>query len=509
MRAQALIFLALSLLIASCGGGGGRPAVDHSAGPIVSLELSPTFPSVIVGETMQFTAIATHADGSRRDITSSARWSAEEPAVLTISNSGLVHTSAVGRVRVSVNTANGLDATTFVNVLGPYTHSVLYRFDGPDDGRRPTTLMRASDGSLYGSTISGGPNVCNGYQVCGTLFKVTPQGEKTTLYEFDAGLNGNWPVGRLLEGGDGNLYGVLLKGGLLGGTGTVYKITPDGFLTVLYSFRGPPDDGYTPYGGLTRGSDGSLYGVTVHGGSNECPQTRSTCGTIYKIAPDGTYTMLYEFGATSEDGAGPTGELVETNTGLFYGTTQSGGANDCGIEFNNCGTVFKMTPSGDVSIIHSFGSTPEDGIVPDTTLKLASDGNMYGTTVAGGLYDHGTFFRVTPDDSVSVLYSFGHTKSDGRAPDGPLLVGADGNFYGVTRGGGHSYLNSSNAGHGVVFMITRDGVETVLHAFDDTEGRFPAGHLVQGNDGSLIGLTLEHADHLIGGTIYKLELRPD
>ena len=220
---------------------------------------------------------------------------------------------------------------------------------------------------------------------------------------------------------DGNFYGTtcFLSSRSFG---TVFKITPQGALTTLYTFCSQAGcaDGYCPHGGLIQGRDGDLYGTTAFNGANGY-------GTVFKITPEGTLTTLHNF--NYRDGAAPLAALIEGRDRNFYGTTSQGGA------FGN-GEIFKMTPAGSVKVLYSFCAQPQcaDGAQPTSTLVQAADGNFYGTTY-GGVYgaDYGTVFKLTRGGRLTTLHSFNGI--DGTFPYAGLIQGSDGAFYGTTSGG--------------------------------------------------------------------------
>ena len=158
-------------------------------------------------------------------------------------------------------------------------------------------------------------------------------------------------------------------------------------VTNLYSFVGPPTDGANPVGGLVQGSDGNFYGTTQSGGTNGD-------GTVFRISPSGSYSNLYSFGSVTNDGADPYAGLVQGSDGNFYGTTYGGGTStNCSIY--GCGTVFRISPSGNYTNLYSFGRSPTDGNDPEAGLVQRSDGNFYGTTFNGGTHTNGTVFKLT------------------------------------------------------------------------------------------------------------------
>jgi uncharacterized repeat protein (TIGR03803 family) len=228
------------------------------------------------------------------------------------------------------------------------------------------------DGSLYGTTEAGGNTDVLCDSGCGTIFSITPAGTLTTLYSFCAQtdcLDGAVPLAGVVQASDGNFYGTTLLGGR-NGYGIVFKLTPSGALTVLYSFctRTLCADGARPAAGLVEGADGNLYGTTSYGN-----------GTVFKITLTGKLTKLYSFCSQTNcvDGAAPSG-LVQGTDGDFYGTTGSGGANDVG-------GVFKITPAGTLTALYSFDSN--DGAYPSAGVIQATNGRFYGTARSGGVYD--------------------------------------------------------------------------------------------------------------------------
>jgi uncharacterized repeat protein (TIGR03803 family) len=362
------------------------------------------------------------------------------------------------------------------------TFTTLVNFDGTN-GASPAfvSLVQGLDGNFYGTTLDGGANGS------GTVFKVTPTGILTTLYSFCSQkgcTDGSSPLGGLALGADGSFYGTTYIGGTTvnricrDGCGTVFKITPQGILTTLHSFN-LSEDGNYPYAQLIQGTDGNFYGTTVQGPS------QYGAGTVFEITPGGLFKTLYRFNL--DEGGGPIGGLVQATDGNFYGTTSDGGA-------NSAGTVYQFTPGGAYSTLYNFCSLSgcEDGGYSSAALFQGSDGSLYGTTEGGGLplcYEGegcGTIFKVTLQGALTNLYSF--TGPDGSDPYGPVIQATDGNFYGTTNEGGNS--PSCSSGCGTIYKITTVGILTTLHDFDVTDGYAPEGGLVQGTNGSFYGTTL-------------------
>src|SRR6202521_3634157 len=311
------------------------------------------------------------------------------------------------------------------------TFTTLHSFDYTDGAYTGAALVQATNGNLYGTTGSGGANGD------GTVFKITPSGTLTTLYNFcsqkgctDSGPN----AAGLVQATNGNFYGATLSGGATN-SGTVFKITPSGTLTTLYSFcsQSGCTDGTYPSGGLVQATDGNFYGTTYGGGAGA-----NNSGTLFKITPSGTLTTLYSFCSQSNctDGSVPNGELIQATNGNLYGTTRGAGS-------NNSGTVFKVTPSGTLTTLYSFcpQSGCTDGATPNGGLVQATDGNLYGTTSNGGTLGAGTVFQITPTGALTTVHTFCAMQAgcpDGANPQGALVQDTNGTFYGTTSAGGVS-----------------------------------------------------------------------
>ena len=319
------------------------------------------------------------------------------------------------------------------------------------DGQAPDWgLVKAASGNFYGTTVEGGVKGYCPASGCGTVFEITPSGALTTVYSFCAQPNcsdGQSPAGTLLWTSSGALYGTTQLGGIIssscnGSCGTAFSISAGGELTTLHSFDGT--DGSEPLGGLVQAQDGDLYGTTFNGGANDnCPTVG--CGTVFKMTTGGAVTTLYSFCSQSNctDGATPYAGLAQGGDGDFYGTTVAGG-NTTPYWTGGAGTVFKITPAGELTILHTFTGT--DGAAPSAALVQGSDGNFYGTTQYGGTNNScgsggcGTIFRMTPEGTLTTLYSFcaeGYPCTDGDLPAGGLVQISDGEFYGSSGGGAH------------------------------------------------------------------------
>ena len=288
-------------------------------------------------------------------------------------------------------------------------------------------------GNLYGTTIlGGGANGCS----CGTIFKLAPDGSESVLHPFAGGTDGNFPFGGLVADAENNLYGATYGGGA-NNEGTIFELTPEGKETVLHSF-GASGDGVRPEAGLLA-KKGSFFGVAPSGGANGY-------GTVFEAGPDGTENVLYNFTGGS-DGRYPIGDLIADKSGNLYGTAFSGGA-------SGFGTVFRLAKDGKETTLYSFAGG-SDGAYSYATLFADKSGNLYGTTLNGGGsgcegYGCGTVFRVSPDGSETVIHSFKGGK-DGALPQGGLMTDGAGNLYGTTVNGG-----SKGCDCGIVYTL-KDG----------------------------------------------------
>lgn len=276
-------------------------------------------------------------------------------------------------------------------------------------------LIQVSNGDLYGTTQGGGKNGD------GAVFYITPSGTLTTVHSFD-GTDGSGPVDGLIQATNGNFYGTTEFNGA-NGYGTVFSMTANGNVTTLHNFTGGIDGAY-PCAGVVQGHDGNFYGTTLDGGAYGY-------GVVFKMTPSGAVTTLYSFNYHDPNGGNPYAGLVQGTSGDFYGTASAFGA-------NNTGTVFKITPSGTLTLLYAFCSQDScaDGDLPYVGLIEGSDGNFYGSTEFGGSAGgFGTIFKITPKGTLTSLHSF-NGSTDGSYPEGALAQDTNGIFYGNTVNGG-------------------------------------------------------------------------
>jgi uncharacterized repeat protein (TIGR03803 family) len=367
--------------------------------------------------------------------------------------------------------------------LPPAALTVLYRFSVSNFETPAGPLVKSADGTLYGVLETGGAN--GG----GAIFSFSNSGQWQVLYSFGVGevpvanANGSLPNAPLVFGSDGSLYGTTSTGGP-NTAGTVFKVTPTGELTTLSSF-GAAGAGQEPFGGLYLASDGYLYGTTFSGDSS--------LGTVFRVdsAVDSLQTV-FAFPMDGSQGGEPASALIQGSDGALYGTTRAGAV----AHFAN-GGVFRLPLGGTATNLVSF---PGDLTVEMGALVLGPDGAFYGL---GGLSEFGGGFayKITNDGVATQLHTFGCDCGvpEGAFPAGALMLASDGNFYGLTSGGG--LFNN-----GVIFQMTPNGTVTTVHSFTDSEGDAPVGGLVEGQDGRLYGVTSGPFTH--NPTLFKLALIP-
>jgi uncharacterized repeat protein (TIGR03803 family) len=360
------------------------------------------------------------------------------------------------------------------------TETVLYSFsnDGVDGNSPFSSLTLDAKGNLYGTADYGGTS-----DGSGTVFKISPNGTETVLYDFTGGADGANPdTSGVVFDKAGNLYGTTNFGGA-NSAGAVYKLTPSGTETVLHSFAADGVDGYSPDGGLVIDRLGNLYGTTISGGA-------SNFGTVFMVTPAGVETVLHSFAADGTEGCNPRGGVVLGKKKILYGTTFGCGA-------QGAGTVFQLTKSGTLTVLHSFNQDGADGTFPIARVVLDRSGNLYGTTSEGGASGSGTVYKVTPTGTETVLHAFATDGSDGVSPNGVILDKL-GNLYGTTSAGGTGKC-------GTVFKVAPDGTETVVYPFRSNfqDGANPQASLVLGKKNTLYGTT-ENGGIFTSGTVFKL-----
>jgi uncharacterized repeat protein (TIGR03803 family) len=362
----------------------------------------------------------------------------------------------------------GLFARTLTTVFSFYESDGA----GPYGG-----LIQGLDGNLYGTTYWNGVDA----NYDGTIFRLTPDGQLTSLYAFVWAVGSN-PEAGLLLATNGAMYGTTTRGGATPGYGTLFAITERGEFTKLHQFQ--LAEGEFPQAPLIQAANGDLYGANAG-------FTDIDYGTLYRATPAGVVTVLHSFNGS--DGENPNGP-IQARDGNFYGTTQGVG----GFSSAN-GTIFKLAPNNAFTTLYRF-TGGADGDSPFAALVEASDGNFYGTT-SGYWTGNGTVFRFTPAGNLITLHAF-TGGADGSSPVGALIQATDGNLYGTTSYGG---TGPCSDGCGTVFRIAPDGRFTTVHHFQGTDGSGPEGALLQATDGNIYGTTVSGGPHR-AGTVFRLSI---
>ena len=355
------------------------------------------------------------------------------------------------------------------------TPSLLYSFDPVNNGIfgpfPPSLMTQGPDGNLYGTTDSGGANSRGG------IFVVTPSGSETQIHDFTSPDGAHCNLGLTL-GNDGSFYGACFDGGT-NNEGELYKVTAGGVLTPLYSFTDLAGDGAEPNAPPIQAADGNFYGTTVAGGAHGD-------GTIYKMTPSGSVTIIHSFLYPPEGGS-PGSALVQGSDGNFYGTTEEGGG------------VFQVTTAGKLTVIHALSVS--EGELPLGALIQGSDGNFYGTSSLGGSAGDGTIFKVSSAEKFTVLHNFDPTVDGQGDPWAGLLQTSGGNYYGVSFRSGKPAQNQ----YGGIYTLTSKGVYSSLYLFDGTVGANPASAIIQHTNGLLYGNAQNEGGFNVG-TIYSLDI---
>jgi uncharacterized repeat protein (TIGR03803 family) len=374
-------------------------------------------------------------------------------------------------------------------VASAQTYTPLYTYPETDVGDTgvnwPVLFSQGPDGELY-STIR-----TNGTYNSGTVYKISTAGAYTPIYNFCAEggnclVTGGYPYGGVTLGTDGNLYGTTGNGGTDAG-GTVFKVTDAGALTTLWDFTALGKDEGGPIYTVTQGTDGNFYGV-------DGPIYTGTYGVFFKMTTKGKLTP-YPFDYT--DGDEPNLPTQGTD-GNFYGTARGGGGATC-----ECGTVYKATAGGKITKLHTFAGYPMDGYEPIGVLVQANDGDFYGTTYEGGEYNEGTVFKISASGDYTLVYSFQFANPAllGDYPVTGLTLGTDGNLYGVTAYGG---INN----YGTIFQVAPGGDVTFLHSFCSvagcSDGIYPQTPPLQHTNGKFYGTA--SGNSLGGGVFYQFDM---
>ena len=366
------------------------------------------------------------------------------------------------------------------------TLTVLHTFRGSDGETPVGGLIHGSDGYLYGTTDFGG------IRKCGTVFKINQSGKFKSIYSFAGGNDGCNPAGSVIRDAAGNIYGATGSGGPWN-YGTVFKIDSTGHESVLYAFTGGSDGRYAE-SDVIRDKSGNLYGTTIEGGDfTDCPD--GGCGTIFRIDAKGKESVLHAFSGNFIDGLGPTGGPVMDSSGSLYGPAQGG--------IYSQGYIFKLDAKGSFTDLLDFGPFPSvNGVDPANDLTLGPGGILYGTTSYGGDLSGcsgigcGTVFQIS-NGVETVLHAFGPPPADVSTVSGPLDRDSAGNLYGAASGGAVNF--------GAIYKVDSSGNETVFYSFTGgTDGEGPAGRLYVSSTGAVFGTTLFGGNSMNDGVVFKI-----
>ena len=368
----------------------------------------------------------------------------------------------------------------FVSLVMPFSVSTsssaqtvtnIYSFTGNNSSAYPfSTPAQGRDGRLY-ITTSG---TTSGY---GSILAVSTDGKAVLFHVFDD-IHGSGPLGGLMLSTDGNFYGTTAYGGSAN-AGVLFRISKSGKYSVLHEFASGAD-GQNPFSPPVEASDGNLYGTTLG--------SARVGSTLYKYSPSTGYSVLREFYKNQGHliGSSP----IQAIDGNLYMTANNGGT-------NRCGAILKLALSGDLLASYSF-ACGAGGANPNGQLLQASDGNFYGTTQAGGTAGQGTVYKLDQSGTISVLYSFLGSPTDGSDPDSGLAQATDGNLYGTTVAGG-------SATQGTLFQISTTGVYARLFEFGDTAGQYPYGGPMQDTNGLIYGTVYQGGTDNFGA-VYSLDM---
>ena len=374
------------------------------------------------------------------------------------------------------------------------TFTVLHTFTGVDGANPVGGLLLDAAGNLYGTTYFGG-TFTNG-----VAFKIDTSLNETVLFNFNGGSNGCCLDSALILDNKGNLYGPAQEG--TNGGGVLFRLNPKDQEKILFNFGGCADCTRpgVPEGPLLMDTDGNLYGTTLEGGKgSRCAE--SGCGTIFRLDPSGKLHVLYEF-TGGKDGASPFG-LMQDAPGNFYGTALYGGDLSCPQKPNlGCGTVFKLAKDGKFTVLYTF-TGESDGAGPQPGLVRDKAGNFYGAAEIGGNSNCdlgcGTLFKLAKNGKFTVLYSFTGAV-DGNYPNGGLVRDSKGNLFGTTG------IGTTNSFYGTVYELNNAGVMKVLHQLNGfSDGATPTNGLIADSAGNLYGVAFNgfnHKDQF--GTVFKV-----
>ena len=324
-------------------------------------------------------------------------------------------------------------------------------------------LILAKDGYFYGTTYSGGSFSTDSGAGKGTIYKLSPSGVLTTIFNFGGG-KGYWPCGRLTQGQDGSFYGTTIQGGKIG-DGSIFRLSPDGSVNSLYSFGAYDElsnentNGWAPVG-LVEGVDGNFYGLTGNYGFKGG-------GTIFKISPDGRFATLKTF--LGRNTIRPISLFIQGKDGFLYSSIG--------------GSLLKMNPKGEFTTIIPFNGGNHNLSIAG--FIIGRDGKLYGVVTCGKT--GGAILKMDVNGKFYIVAKINGLNGEFECPSGELIEAHDGNFYGVNMHGGKQR-------NGTIFRLKNDGTYTTIFTFDELNGHYPNTRLVQGKNGSIYGTAMGGAN---------------
>jgi len=363
----------------------------------------------------------------------------------------------------------GAGAQTITGIYDFGSHS-----NDPLNPQNVGGISQGRDGNMWSTAPKGGK-----YGI-GAAFKITPGGKLTDVHDFNPNakpIPEGTPYSGLTLGTDGSFYGAMINGGKYG-DGAVFRMTPAGVATILYSFTGG-NDGKNPYAPPIEGSDGNFYGTTFIGGLDND-------GTVYWMTPAGKLTTCVSF--TGSDGYQPYSPLVQGTDGNFYGTTSNG---------DSFGTAFQVTPAKAcaVTTLYGFNDAGGDGAYPDGVLVEGNDGNFYSSAYEGSTNNYGVVYKITTKGAYTEFFGFAGG-SEGNQPVRGLLLATDGNWYGVTNVGGAD-------GIGTLYQLSANGKTFRSWPFSGSDGANPNVTMIQNTNGTIYGDTQIGGATTNTGTFFK------
>jgi uncharacterized repeat protein (TIGR03803 family) len=373
----------------------------------------------------------------------------------------------------------------FAALAKEFSLQVLHVFQSPGPVFPGSGVLRTADGSLYGTTSDG--DALEGGNGWGTIYRIAPDGQITVLTVF-SGAIGYYPTAGLVEGSDGGLYGSPRVGGPDGAWTSFFRITSAGDFTNICSVSGGTNS-FQPEYAMILARDGNFYGTTTYGGTayNESAGS-SGGGTLFRLTPAGDFTLLNSFVGTN--GFQPVGRLMQSINGNIYGVTAFGGE-------DGLGTVFYISPAGDFHTLFSFIDTNQ--LAPQTGLLEARDGWLYGMAVDNGYAGHGAIYRISTNGDFTAIATLNGT--NGRYPVGSLVQDDDGAFYGLAKLGGAF-------DGGTAFRLTTNNEIEVIASFNGDTGQWPT-ELIRGGDRNIYGTTAVSGGPFGAGTVFRLAQVPE